>query len=418
MLKRPGTIVIVPPWPRSGSANLFEAQCDFFAKTGREVALLVAPCNYNHHSYDFWLLDSVKTGFAFESVTHLSWASLGKDIRLAKIKGRFRWLLAGRDSNLNIQARLAQDTFFSPKFLDFVATHDISEIFTNHVFNMLLAEKVAKMLSQKTGKRPKIYLESHDIQSFLYASRINEFSKMNDLSDDLIHNELDLMSRADHVTHCSETDLTFFSNELPNLKHSLLPPTISEKNEILLVNCRHSIKQKTIDFLWIGNNNPGNVKSLIWFIDLVLPFFDLTKTRIYFVGTIRDYFKWNDPITWAKYNQLFCGEVDDIITYYEAARVLIVPVTFGTGVSIKFVEALCTGKPVVASARAFRGLSSKIIEQLPIRGVDVPTEFFNAMMEALESCDQTRHGCSKVFDKELSSKRYRERLSEITGLPF
>lgn len=108
--------------------------------------------------------------------------------------------------------------------------------------------------------------------------------------------------------------------------------------------------------------------------------------------------------------------MNEIIPYYEAAKVVIVPVTSGTGVSIKFIEALCSGRLLVASTGAFRGLSSHVTAQLPLKGYDVPTEFFEAMMAALRSRDQSLAACAEVYDNELSFARYLATLSRIAGL--
>lgn len=416
---RPGAVVVVSPWPNTGSANIFEAQTRFFDLCGREVALLVGPCDYWHNDYNYELLLEVEEAFSWPSVTHCSWASFGHDLRRAKFFGRLRWLWSGRDSDLKIQARMALETSFSREFKTFVETHSIDIIYVNHVFQMLLGERVASLIESRTRARPRIFLESHDVQSMLNAKahRPNRFSERSDHFPTLLCDELSLIRKADVITHVSESDRIFFSKRLPDKRHAVMPPTLSPTNERKLMDIRRLTCKQPIDILWLGNNNPGNATSIKWFLELVMPHIELVdKLNIYLVGTIKNHFEHYEQELYKQFRRLFVGAVGDIIPYYMTAKVIIVPVTFGTGVSIKFIEAMCSGKPLVVTSLAYRGLPADMIEQLPLKGNDTPVSFAHTMLSLLYDAQELGAQCASFYDRHLSSQSYYHRLSKCTGI--
>lgn len=416
---RPGAVVVVSPWPNTGSSNVFEAQTRFFDLCGREVALLIGPCDYWHNDYNYELLLEVEEAFSWSSVTHCSWASFGHDLRRAKFFGRLRWLLSGRDSDLKIQARMALETSFTREFKTFVETHSIDIIYVNHVFQMILGERVASLIESRTTARPKIFLESHDVQSMLNAKarRPNRFSERTDHFPTLLFDELSLISKADVITHVSETDRIFFSKRLPHKRHAVMLPTLSPTNERKLIAIRRISSSQPIDFLWVGNNNPSNVTSIKWFLEYVVSHINnIDGLNVYFVGTIKNHFENYEQQLYNRFRRFFMGAVGDVIPYYKAAKVVIVPVTFGTGVSIKFIEAMCIGKPLVVTSLAYRGLPADLIEQLPVKGKDTPIIFAQTMLSLLQDSQELGAQCASFYDKHLSSQCYYDRLSKCTGI--
>ncbi len=312
---------------------------------------------------------------------------------------------------------MALDTSFSKVFKEFLLAHDIEIIYANHVFQIMLAEKVAAFPISNSRARPEIIVETHDIQSSLNIKslRRNTFSRVPDFYHQLIRDEVSLLSKADKITHLSVDDMAFFSSLLPSKKHFLIPPTLSPAVERKLTAIRSASSPKLIDFLWVGNDNPGNIQSVQWFFEYVMPHLS-GDLIINFVGTIRRYFIKDESQIIAKYGHMLLGEVADVAPFYEAAKAVIVPVVFGTGVSIKFVESICMGKPIVATPLAFRGLSKALIERLPIKTAMPPIGFARAMMQVHEDAEYAEPQYSRFYDEHLSNKRFDELLSAATGL--
>jgi hypothetical protein len=63
------------------------------------------------------------------------------------------------------------------------------------------------------------------------------------------------------------------------------------------------------------------------------------------------------------------GEVADVAAFYDAAGCVLVPNTGGTGLKIKTVEALMSGRPVLGTAHAFAGLPG---DCAPLAAPDLP----------------------------------------------
>jgi hypothetical protein len=61
-----GVIVVAPPWPRSGSGNIFAAQVAAHARRGARVLLLLAPTHrgFARHKTEFWRVAVVSLRFA------------------------------------------------------------------------------------------------------------------------------------------------------------------------------------------------------------------------------------------------------------------------------------------------------------------------------------------------------------------
>ncbi len=200
---------------------------------------------YWHSEYNSQLQADVQEGYSWPSVKLLSWASFGRNVRDVKIKGWLRWMLAGRDSELNIQARMACDTSFSKAFKQFLLTHNIEFIYANHVFQIGLAEKVAAFLVSASRERPQIIVETHDVQSTVNVKTWRKnTSRAPDVYQQLVHDEVSLLSKADKLTHLSAQDMDFFCKLLPSDNQFLVLPTLSPTTERELMSLRGSGSKK------------------------------------------------------------------------------------------------------------------------------------------------------------------------------
>lgn len=135
---------------------------------------------------------------------------------------------------------------------------------------------------------------------------------------------------------------------------------------------------RTIDVLYVGNlHTPNNIAGLEWFARRVAPL--LEGSYIVVAGSkparrICD--------TLRKANVEVMANPEEVQNLYDRARVLINPVWHGSGVNIKTVELLATGKPLVSTSAGTRGL----VEQLHRRvGVaDDPEDFATLVLERLD----------------------------------
>jgi hypothetical protein len=111
-----------------------------------------------------------------------------------------------------------------------------------------------------------------------------------------------------------------------------------------------------------------------------------------------------------KYKHYFVGSVPDVAIYYSASTAVLAHSLVGTGCSLKFIEALCAGKTVIATADSLRGLPDHIQERCAEFVRDTPRQFAEAMMMTLARPLGDNHKTASIYDDHFHSKHY------ITGM--
>lgn len=132
-----------------------------------------------------------------------------------------------------------------------------------------------------------------------------------------------------------------------------------------------------IDSLYVGNlNTPNNVFGLTWFAREVAPL--LKGLRIVIAGSGPTP-EMRRVLQEAKVE--FIADPKEVRPLYERARVMTNPVWHSSGVNIKMVELLATGKPVVSTSAGTRGLKEPVLEFVKV--ANQPSAFAKAVLESL-----------------------------------
>ncbi len=103
------------------------------------------------------------------------------------------------------------------------------------------------------------------------------------------------------------------------------------------------------------------------------------------------------------------GRVDDLEKEYREAAVVVIPIYYGTGTSVKFIEALLMNRPVVSTpvgARGFDGLFQDGVHYMLANNDD---EFAEKTVTMLSSLSKSREIAKKGFelaDKYYSTERF------------
>ncbi|WP_257666454.1 glycosyltransferase [Parapedobacter tibetensis] len=108
---------------------------------------------------------------------------------------------------------------------------------------------------------------------------------------------------------------------------------------------------KEFDLIFVGGDNPHNVKSIQWFFDEVYPKLP-PSLRICIVGKI-------NTVLPVYPNVVKIKQAVNLGAYYRKSRIAICPMLSGTGTKVKVIEALAYGLPVVCSPRGVDGLLNK-----------------------------------------------------------
>ncbi|MBN8889193.1 MAG: glycosyltransferase [Rhodospirillales bacterium] len=124
-------------------------------------------------------------------------------------------------------------------------------------------------------------------------------------------------------------------------------------------------------------------------------------------------------------NFLALGRVDDelLLALYGAARVVVIPLPFGTGSSLKTVEAMAAGVTVLGTAVAFRGLA--ITDGIDAIVEDAPDRFAARLAGLLADADRARkiavagREFATAYDYRHCYAPYRElaKLAPVAAVP-
>jgi glycosyltransferase involved in cell wall biosynthesis len=129
--------------------------------------------------------------------------------------------------------------------------------------------------------------------------------------------------------------------------------------------------------LFVGSENALNVAALAWFFETVWPRLrtQVPAATLVVCGRVGEHVGALPPGVSAQTSGM------DLAAEYARARIVINPVTGGTGLKIKTVEALCHGRPVVSTPAGARGLASGEAEGILV--ADGPVAFATIVADLL-----------------------------------
>ena len=211
--------------------------------------------------------------------------------------------------------------------------------------------------------------------------------------------EAKALDRADVIIAIQEKEKQFFATlsgrKIITVGH-LTPHVKSPKKE--------SSGRK---ILFVGSDSSMNVQGVRRFVQEVLPGIKsvLPDVQLLLAGKVCD----------AVADSKGCvklGRSDDLGPVYAEADVVVNPVLFTTGISIKTMEALGYSKPVVASAAGSRGLEEGAGKAFLV--CDDPAAFARAVIDVL-SHPRLAHSLSESAD-EFVARSNAANIRELTAL--
>ncbi len=101
----------------------------------------------------------------------------------------------------------------------------------------------------------------------------------------------------------------------------------------------------SLDLIFVGSSAPLNVDGFKFFYyKIFVPYLRKHKVTVGVVGSVCDHLKFDDF-----YVTKFGNIPGDLRGYYERSKVVIIPILGGSGLSIKTIECLASGRAVVTS---------------------------------------------------------------------
>ncbi|SPJ25525.1 glycosyltransferase family 4 protein [Palleronia abyssalis] len=158
--------------------------------------------------------------------------------------------------------------------------------------------------------------------------------------------EVAMLGRADLVIAIQQSEAGFVEENLPGQPVITVPISFSTVHEPRPGNAA--------EILFVGSNTEPNISGLKWFLQNCWPkvLDSVPGAKLNVAGTVslgmRD-FSGTPSVN-------FLGVVDDLAQMYDRSGVVISPLTFGSGLKIKLIEAMALGKAIVATSITLQGV--------------------------------------------------------------
>ena len=167
----------------------------------------------------------------------------------------------------------------------------------------------------------------------------------------------------------------------------------------------HSLKAATtnnfvkeFDLIYVGSDNPHNIKAANWFFNKVLPLITI-EVKILVIGKITKHIPDNDAIKKIDF-------AENLTEYYQKSKIAICPMLSGTGLKIKTIEALSFGLPVVCNEQGVDGLINKTNNGCII--ANEPKAFAKAIEDLLKNeslYDEIQHEAIDFFATHYATEK-------------
>ena len=305
-------------------------------------------------------------------------------IEFIDIDLRIRWFRAL--INLIANRSYHIDRFKSADFQSRLVEILKKETFEIIQFEMLYTTPYLE-IARKYSKARMIF-RAHNIEHLIWE-RIAQTSRgklrkmyLKNLSKTLKKYELTVINKFDGIAAITENDAAFFRNYHPavisipfgiDLAGSSKPAPQPDKVSLFSIGAMN----------WIPN-----VEGIRWFLENVWPdihrqFPDLTYhiAGREMPGWIKEFHGGNVVIE---------GEVDDARTFIQQHTIMIVPLFSGSGIRIKIIEGMASGRTIISSTVGAEGINYTNRENILI--ADQPCEFF----EMISICLADPSLCNKI----------------------
>jgi glycosyltransferase involved in cell wall biosynthesis len=278
----------------------------------------------------------------------------------------------------------------------------IDLVHANHFFTLPVVVRL-----KETRDMP-VLLETQDIQARQFVLRNETRFCVPPVAryEDLLAVELDWMRKVDRCIHLNAEENADFERLLPQSSHRLVYPAIAP------VACGSGGER----VIFVASDNFPNRDSLRWLLAEVLPLAPQIRLEVY--GNIDKGLKERDKALHDAHRGLLKGRVEDLNAIYAQAAAVLLPTIEGHGLSIKTVEAMSSGAPLIATRRAFRGMG---FDPSSLRNVtladDAPS--FAAALRAIgtrpEPAPRETSDTRRLYEEKFSFDAYARALEEAAA---
>jgi glycosyltransferase involved in cell wall biosynthesis len=289
-----------------------------------------------------------------------------------------------------------------------LADEAIDLVHCNHFFSMPVARRIAQ---RPGGRRAPIVMDTHDLQARQFAL-INEALPIllppRASFETMLAREMAEMADADALLHLNAEEDAGFRALLPAKAHHLVYPAVPDV----------PTGPGGPDILVVSSRNTANVESMLWFLREVMP--AAGDPALVIAGSVDAGVRAKDAALHARYAHCFRGRVDDLAALYASARLVLLPTVAGTGLSIKTVEAMASGLPLIASPEAFRGMDFDPATLGNVTLAATAADFAAALAAARDAhvpseAERRSSATREMFEARFSTRAYQRALLVVVG---
>jgi glycosyltransferase involved in cell wall biosynthesis len=239
----------------------------------------------------------------------------------------------------------------------------------------------------------KRMLETHDLMTYQFLAQERQGQSANDRVADPLHQararylfqeEMNLFQFFDAVLMVQPEELEFVQSQQPLNLH-YIPRLFPVRQRMM----QAPGTKERFDLLFVGSDHPMNRDGLDWFYQRVYkPYLNQHGIRVGLVGRVCERITWEDPQI-EKLGVLY-GSGDVLQEMYEASKIVVVPILEGTGVSMKTLEGLSMGRPLISTPAGIRGLLNAEQALVCQDMQSDPAEFASRILDLLASPGKRR----------------------------
>ncbi|HUY84477.1 MAG TPA: glycosyltransferase, partial [Steroidobacteraceae bacterium] len=376
--------LVMPLWGRVGSSHIIEAQIAFLLSRGyfvQQVFVLDKPADKRESIPYFWRM-------LYENSRH----TRGCVQRIAFPRREDQAAIETAAQKAHLDAYQAYEHILAHADLEdppFAARMRKAEVtIVNHVFHSGFA------FAHSTKNR---ILESHDIQSYNLSRRplLDPVTGAADPLSRIMTSEMASVAKYDYVVNIvpeEDAVLSIFNRRtklvtpyIPRVETAPRYPSVAAfATKIGL----HESYQRLdrFDLLFVGDSHQNNLAAGRWLLERVFnPYLLDRGFNLAICGRASDaLYKEFEGLA----SVFFAGFVEDLASVYALSRLVLLPDQTGTGISIKALEALAAGKPVIATPVAVRGFGAKLPADFAIHRE--PAAYADAIVAALSRPERLR----------------------------
>lgn len=259
------------------------------------------------------------------------------------------------------------------KIIEIIKKHKIDIVFVSQSFYGYLCKKIKNIFPNV-----KIIVFFHNIEKkFAYESiKVYGFKKIPFYLMCFYQENLAIKNSEFYIT-LNERDSNLLESEYGRKSNLQLPVSYQDKFEFH----KTEFRMNSDFYLFVGTDFFGNITGVDFFINEILPNID-GKLIIVGKGMERHKKRWEENGNVEVY-----GFVDDLSSFYYAAKAVVAPIFFGGGMKTKIAEALMYGKSIIGTEEAFQGY---IQDNNFLYQCDSKIEFVNTINE-IEKNHEFKH---------------------------